>query len=71
MAVKLNKPKSKKLLKISNLSVSSASQEGLPVNILEAMYMEVPIIATNNRGHRELIDKELQYWPKFLIHKCK
>ena len=44
-----------KLLKISNLSLSSANQEGLPVNIMEAMYIGIPIIATNCRGNRDLV----------------
>lgn len=43
------------LLLISNLSLSSSKREGLPVNIIEAMYMNVPVIATNCRGNRDLI----------------
>ena len=43
------------LLKISNVAVSSSRQEGLPVNILEAMYTGIPIVATNCRGNRDLI----------------
>lgn len=44
-----------KLLKISDLSVSSAIQEGLPVNLLEAMQVGIPIVATNCRGNRDLV----------------
>lgn len=44
-----------KLLKISNLALSSASQEGLPVNIMEAMYLDLPVIASNCRGNRDLV----------------
>ena len=44
-----------KLLKISDLAISSASQEGLPVNIMEAMYVGLPIVATNCRGNRDLV----------------
>lgn len=44
-----------KLLKISNLSVASSQREGLPVNLLEAMYVGLPIIATNCRGQRDLV----------------
>mgnify|MGYP003293735886 CR=1 FL=1 len=44
-----------KLLKISNLSISSANQEGLPVNIMEAMYAGLPIVASNCRGNRDLV----------------
>ena len=45
-----------KLLKISDIAVSTASQEGLPVNIMEAMYMGLPIVATDCRGNRDLIE---------------
>lgn len=44
------------ILSITNVYLASSIREGLPVNILEAMYMGLPIIATNNRGHRELIE---------------
>ena len=44
-----------KLLRISNISVSAANQEGLPVNIMEAMYVGLPIVASNCRGNRDLL----------------
>lgn len=44
-----------KLMKISNLAISTAKQEGLPVNIIEAMMCELPVIATDCRGNRDLI----------------
>lgn len=44
------------LLSISNISVSSSKREGLPVNLIEAMYMNNPIVATNCRGNRDLIE---------------
>lgn len=44
-----------KLLKISDLSLSAANQEGLPVNIMEAMYVGLPIVASNCRGNRDLV----------------
>ena len=44
-----------KLLKISNIAVSSANQEGLPVNIMEAMYVGLPIVASDCRGNRDLV----------------
>lgn len=47
-----------KLMKISNLAVSTSRQEGLPVNLIEAMMSELPIIATNCRGNRELANEE-------------
>lgn len=44
-----------KLLDITDIYVASSIREGLPVNIMEAMYKGLPIVATNNRGHRELV----------------
>lgn len=47
-----------KLMKISDLAVSTSRQEGLPVNLMEAMFCNLPIIATDCRGNRDLIQKE-------------
>ena len=44
-----------KLLKISDLAVSSSKREGLPVNIMEAMCVGLPIVASDCRGNRDLI----------------
>lgn len=44
-----------KLLYISDIAVSSARQEGLPVNIMEAMYVGLPIVASDCRGNRDLV----------------
>lgn len=44
-----------KLMRISNLALSSARQEGLPVNIMEAMYVGLPIVASDCRGNRDLV----------------
>lgn len=43
------------LLKISNVSVSASQREGLPVNIMEAMYLGIPVVATDCRGNRDLV----------------
>ena len=43
------------LLDIANLVISVSKQEGLPLNIMEAMYKQKPIIVTNCRGNRDLI----------------
>ena len=48
-----------KLLRISNLALSSSRQEGLPVNLMEDMYIGLPIVATDCRGNRDLIDNNV------------
>ncbi len=44
------------LLKITDLAVATSKREGLPVNIMEAMTEGLPIVATNVRGHKDLIE---------------
>lgn len=46
-----------KLLKISDLAVSTSKREGLPINIIEALMCGLPVVATNCRGNRELIEE--------------
>ena len=36
-----------------------ALREGLPVNIMEAMACGLPIVASENRGHRELVKDQI------------
>ena len=43
------------LMMISDIALSASSQEGLPVNIMEAMYAGLPIVATDCRGNRDLV----------------
>lgn len=45
-----------KLLKISDLVVSTSKQEGLPVSLIEAIMSDLPIVATDCRGNRDLIN---------------
>lgn len=40
---------------IADVAVSCSKREGLPLNIVEAMLSGTPVVASNNRGHRELI----------------
>lgn len=40
---------------IADVLVSCSKREGLPLNIVEAMLSGNPVVATINRGHRELI----------------
>lgn len=43
------------LLCASDIYVASSIREGFGVNLLEAIICELPILATNNRGHREIV----------------
>lgn len=43
------------LIQLCDVAVSSSLREGLGVFIIEAMMQGLPIVATNNRGSRELI----------------
>jgi glycosyltransferase EpsD len=45
------------LVKMADVVVSSAKQEGLPVNLIEAMMTGKPVIATSCRGNRELAEQ--------------
>lgn len=48
-----------KLTMMSDVAFSASLREGLPVNIIEAMACGLPIVASDNRGHRSLVkDKE-------------
>ncbi len=40
---------------IADIAISCSKREGLPLNIVEAMLSGTPVVATMNRGHRELI----------------
>lgn len=44
-----------KLLKISNLLVSTSKQEGLPVNVMEGLAAGLPIVVTDCRGNRDVV----------------
>ena len=47
------------ILSITNISVSSSLREGLPVNILEAMACGKPVVATDARGVRDLVQNNI------------
>lgn len=43
------------LITMADISISASLREGLPRNIMEGMASGNPIVASENRGHRELI----------------
>lgn len=43
------------LYRMADLGVSASFREGLPVNIIECMACGLPIVATRNRGHLDLV----------------
>ncbi|KFJ42147.1 glycosyltransferase family 4 protein [Francisella philomiragia] len=45
-------------LNITDLYISPSEREGLPVNILEALAVGLPVLASNCRGNRDLISEE-------------
>ncbi|MFP3727376.1 glycosyltransferase family 4 protein [Priestia filamentosa] len=44
-----------KLMLLADIAVSSSRQEGLPVNIMEAMATGLPLVVTDCRGNRDLV----------------
>ena len=43
------------LLPLCDIAIASSRREGLPLNVMEAMACGLPVVASANRGHRELI----------------
>ncbi|EEL48458.1 MULTISPECIES: glycosyltransferase family 4 protein [Bacillus cereus group] len=43
------------LIKLSDVAVASSLREGLGINLIEAMACGKPIVAIDNRGHREVV----------------
>ncbi|MEC5424022.1 glycosyltransferase family 4 protein [Virgibacillus sp. C22-A2] len=50
------------LLPVCDIAVASSYREGLPVNVMEAMACGLPVIAVDNRGHRELVQTNKTGW---------
>lgn len=48
-------PAIEKYTAICDIAVSASFREGLPLNIMEAMRCGKPVVASINRGHRELV----------------
>ena len=51
------------ILKIADLFIFPSKREGLPVSLKEAMAVNLPVIASNVRGNRDLINKENLFEP--------
>ncbi|MDR2525374.1 MAG: glycosyltransferase family 4 protein [Oscillospiraceae bacterium] len=43
------------LLGAADIALAASFREGLPLNVMEAMASALPVVATNARGHRELV----------------
>lgn len=43
------------IIAMSDVGVSASIREGLPLNIIETLACGVPVVASDNRGHREII----------------
>ncbi|GGB72098.1 putative glycosyltransferase EpsD [Flavobacterium suaedae] len=43
------------IFKMADIGISSSKQEGLGLNLVEEMMCELPILATVDRGHKEII----------------
>jgi glycosyltransferase EpsD len=43
------------LYSLSDICVSSSKQEGLGLNLIEAMFCGLPVVATQDRGHNEVV----------------
>lgn len=48
-------PQIEKYIRASDVVLSASKREGLPFNIIEAMLTKRPVVASINRGHRDLI----------------
>ncbi|MGD7044450.1 glycosyltransferase family 4 protein [Jeotgalibacillus proteolyticus] len=46
----------------SDAAVASSFREGLPVNVMESMACGLPVVAVENRGHRELVQHDKTGW---------
>ncbi|WP_334072312.1 MULTISPECIES: glycosyltransferase family 4 protein [Paenibacillus] len=45
-----------KLYALADVAVTTSKQEGLPVNVMEALASGLPVVATGVRGNRDLVD---------------
>ena len=43
------------LIALSDIGISASRQEGLGLNIAEEMYSGIPVVVSEDRGHKELV----------------
>lgn len=48
-----------KLIKSSDIGISTSKREGLGLGLAEEIYSGIPVIALDNRGHREIIQNNV------------
>lgn len=48
-----------KLIALSDIGISASRQEGLGLNLAEEMYSGIPVIASEDRGHKELVEQNI------------
>lgn len=46
-----------KYINAADIAVACSFREGLPMNVIESMLCAKPVVASNNRGHRELVQQ--------------
>ena len=54
-----------RFVSIADVILSCSKREGLPVNIIEGMLCGKPVVASINRGHKELVEKDIT---GYLLH---
>jgi len=47
------------LIALSDIGISASRQEGLGLNLAEEMYAGLPVVASDDRGHRELVESQV------------
>jgi glycosyltransferase EpsD len=47
-----------RILSVCNLGASASLREGLGLNLIEEMASGLPIVASRNRGHRDIVTKD-------------
>jgi glycosyltransferase EpsD len=47
------------LLPMCDLGVSASRREGLPINVIESLMCGLPVLVSDNRGHREMLENNV------------